>query len=145
MIPTADMFIDRLKTQLVPATLPSVDGALSLMGALDQLKRNGETFVVPSGEIAGPNTAGTSVLRQKVDYQVSVVFGLMRAGAAGGSSLTKIDDFKEAIKAALVGWQPDADSGNIVSYVRGKLAAINIDKGIFFWGCDFSCPYYVRV
>ncbi len=120
-----------------------VGGAGALVGAMDQLKASPSAFVIPSSDSPSINTAGTSIVRQRVMFQWTVMLGFSNAGAAGASQLDAIETVRAAVMDQLIGWMPDgADAAT--EYAGGKIAALNLEQGIIFWGSEFRAPFYVR-
>jgi hypothetical protein len=135
--------IHRLKTELVPDTLVSVEGAASLLMALDQLKAGPAAFVMPSARRVGENKSLTGVTCQHIMPAFTVAIGFTRAGATGGGRLDEIEEVSNAVLATLFGWKPDG-MADVVTHLGGRIASMNAEKHVIFWGDDFATGLYIR-
>ncbi len=103
----------------IRARLQSNATALKSVGTAEDLAalskgtapRDGEAFVIPFGEAAEPNAFSTGAFRQMVKVQFLVAFVTRHAAdAKGGERISKFDQYKASIEAALAGWLPTPQS-----------------------------------
>jgi hypothetical protein len=142
MIALTDV-IARLQSELVPGTFKAVSGAGELQAAADQLKASPSAFVLPSQDRAGPDTAGTQLVRQRVVQQISVVIGLSNLGPKGDRQFDALDELRKCLMRTLIGWTPEG-SIEPLNYAGGRMLIMDFELGLLFWGCEFSGAYYVR-
>jgi hypothetical protein len=106
--------IDEIRTRLQSkATALKVVGVAEDLAALTKgtAPRDGEAFVIPFGESAAPNAFSSGAFRQLVKVQFLVAFVTRHAAdAKGGERVSKFDQYKSSIEAALAGWLPAPES-----------------------------------
>lgn len=135
--------IAKLAPLKTDGTLRFVGGSADFNASVDQLKVSPSAFVMPSGKRPGPDEMITGVTHQRVSQQFTVMLGFNRAGATGADKLDEIEDVEAAVIDELLGWQPEGVVHPVI-YAGGRLVGINIQKGIIFWGSDFTAGYYLR-
>lgn len=141
---TPEQFQDRLRTQLCPGTLNSVEGAAELAAAFDQVSVDRMAFVVPGNEDAEPSTTGTIETRQRIRATMTVFFMVAASGdATGGKALNAAHLVREAIKTALIGWHPDGEPSP-VQYGGSAVADFDPRAGFLAYAVNFTTTYYVR-
>jgi len=87
-------------------------------------------FVYSGKEIAGP-----SEIINATSQLVPKRFHVMIAAQNTTQSIEPIEDIREQIKSALIGWQPDGDHDNI-SFVEGDI--IDLSKRLIWWKDTFE-------
>ncbi len=143
MISLAD--VQTRLTALIPNTLKGVDLLGELPAALDQLKGSPWAFVMPSQDRAGPDTAGTMEVRQRVVQQFAVLICFFGVGNLASAQLSSIDTIRAAVRGQLIGWLPNpSESGDPVSYIGGRITVADLDRSLIIWGEEFAGSYYVR-
>jgi len=107
-------------------------GLLALPGA----------FVLPLRDVATTMdmTGGTS---QKINQTFGVVLGLSnrRDVATGAAALDDLHPLRLALRTALVGWVPDAATGEPVHYSGGALLELD-GEGRLWWMDEFQLTTY---
>ena len=102
-------------------------------------------LVTPSKAEALPEgTVGQGVHSQLVTQTFSVFVLLARSqdGIVGYGKADDLDDLTEALRAALVGWQPDPDAST-VQFAGGMLDRFH--TGIVCWREDYSLETELRL
>jgi|GEM_PF-4635844 len=140
---SADDIIGVLKNGYAGGTLNAVEGAGTMPEAYDQVRVSKTAFVMPPGEHAIPNDAGTGVIRQKsiVAFQVLVVF--KNIGPTGADQTKEIDLTREGIKNALLGLLI-ADMTDPIQLISAGTADVNTAKGALLYALEFSTGYHIR-
>lgn len=133
------LILARLKSQLtgLKAVGQSADFAAAKAGMLALPGM----FVVPLRE-AGTVDEMTSATSQQVAQTFGVVIGLRnQRDALGGAALDDLHPHRLALRAALVGWVPDADTGEPVHFTSGRLLEIDAEQRLW-WMDEFQLTTY---
>lgn len=103
--------IDRLEAQV--SDLKSVEDAAELSELIRRNilpTRTPAAFVLPLGQEAQPSRSGTGRLHQQVQETLGVVLVYRHAGdKTGGKGRAGLVPVREAVRGALMGWQPHGD------------------------------------
>lgn len=98
-------------------------------------------FVVPMGE-DGRDIGLLSTTSQAVAQSFGVLHVVSnRRDAKVGAALDDLEALRAALKAALIGWVPDAATGEPVSFTSGKLLKFD-DEGRLWWMDEFNLNSY---
>ena len=98
-------------------------------------------FVIPSSERAGPSELVQRV-SQRVAFRFAVVLAIQNLrDMQGDAAQTDLDPIRQGVKAALLGWQPDA-ADSPITFVAGRL--VKWADGVLWWLDEFETTYYVR-
>lgn len=135
--------IGALKVDFANKTLRAVEPAESMPTSLDQVKTSPTAFVMPPGEKAGPNSAGTGVVRQRsaVSFQILLVFTGLGPNPSNRAGM--VNDAVEAVKDVFIG----AELGDITEPITLETAAIvefDAKAGTLIYGLSFSTAYQIR-
>lgn len=101
-------------------------------------------FVLTLDESAGENELVNMVM-QRVTVTLGVVLAIsngahpLNLGAGGNPN--RLQEFKDAVKSALLGWTPDPSCDNL-TYKGGKLAQVH--NRILWWQESFETSFYIR-
>lgn len=116
--------IARLKAQASPP-LAAVLGVMDLAAVAKGARPQPVTaYVFVAAERADPDERGYAGVLQRVTTEVSVIVAARNVagtGAAQGfAGLADLEAAKAAVKAALIGWQPDG-ADDLITYAGGDL------------------------
>ncbi|WP_374653119.1 hypothetical protein [Dongia sp.] len=99
-------------------------------------------FVVPIGEDAEPAVDMSGTLRQRVTETIGIVLVNSVAGdASGAKSRAPLDLINDAVKTALVGWEP-APGCDLIEFRRSRL--VGLQAGAVFIQTDVLTRWYLR-
>lgn len=133
--------ITRLQEQLT--TVRQVGGAADFDVAIQGAVAMPAVFVIPLGELAAPN-ALVGGLSQRVQLEVGVLLAVTnRRDAAGKAALVDLNSLRLLVRAALLGWVPDATTGERFVYRSGRLMRMDGD-GRLWWIDQFAVNSYLR-
>jgi hypothetical protein len=127
--------VQHLRTAL--PELRAVGGSADLDAALEGAVALPAAFVLPLLEQARPlKLLGLAAQR------VTVTFGVLhvlsnRRDARGAAALTDLHTHRRALRAALLGWVPDAETGEPVTFEGGRLMRLD-DEGRLWWMDEFK-------
>lgn len=111
--------IARLKAQLTGFVL--IAGAGELDAAIETIPAVPAAFVMPLSELAdAPDLVGVHHQRVTQEFAVVLVVSNLR-DAAGAAAATELQTRRLAVRAALVGWVPDALTGETVAFTSGRV------------------------
>ena len=128
------LVIGRIRAQL--PGLKGSGGSADLEAAMAGVLAVPAAFVIPLGESA-ERSATTLVTRQRITHNVGVVLAVSnRRDAAGAAALSELAPLRLALRAALVGWAPDAAEGEPLQFERGRLLRLAGD-GRLWWMDEF--------
>jgi hypothetical protein len=131
-----------LKTQLVGARgLKSVGLSAELDAAIEGGVAVPAAFVLPLAESAADMGLLSSTAQQVVQTFGVVHVVSNRRDAQGGAALNDLHALRLVLRAALVGWVPDAATGEAVTYTAGRLMKMDGD-GRLFWIDEFKLTTY---
>ena len=131
--------VARLKIQL-PA-LRSVGASADLDAAIEGAVALPAAFVLPLAE-----SAVDIGLTGSTGQRIAQAFGVLhvvsnKRDAQGGASLDELATHRVALRAALVGWVPDAATGEPVLFTGGRLLRLDGD-GRLWWIDEFALTTY---
>lgn len=136
--------IARLKDELVPSVLASVDECDDINDAIKQLRNNKPAaFVMFTGETAGLDRNLTGVTSQAVQYRFLVALGIQGAGNANMAKGSRMEAVRDAVKDKLIGWMPEGCAAEVI-YLRTTTLLKNLDAHLLFLGVEFQTAYYER-
>lgn len=127
--------IDRLREQCPPPLFKAVGGAIELDAAIQSAPATPCAWVMPLAEKAdAPHLA--SYQAQLVTQDISVVICLTnRRDATGAAAAQDLKSLRLAVRAALLGWAPDGETGDPLAFTGGRL--LRFDDGRLWWADEF--------
>ena len=133
--------IARLKAQVTG--MREIDGASSLDAAMRGAVSCPSAYAIPLTE-TGRELAHTG----PVDQLITVLFGVLivldtARTAQGLDVLIELEAKRRQVRQALVGWVPDEDTGEPVTFVGGELVQFQGD-GRLWWSDEFVLTTYYR-
>lgn len=133
------LIVARLKAQLT--ALRSVGASADLDAAIDGAPPVPAAFVLPLGETG----ADTGLINGTGERDVQT-FGVVhvinnRRDAKGEASLDDLKNHRLNLRAALVGWVPDAATGEPVKFAAGRLLRLD-GEGRLWWIDEFQLITY---
>lgn len=133
--------LDRLKAQV--SGMREIDGASSLDAAMRGLVAAPALYLIPLAD-RGHELPHTGT----VDQLIGVLFGVLivldtARSAQGLDVILELEAVRAQVRAALVGWVPDADTGEPVTFAGGELVQFQGD-GHLWWSDEFSLTTYYR-
>jgi len=133
--------IDRLKQQVTG--MREIDGASSLDAAMRGAVSCPSAYAIPLTE-TGRELAHTG----PVDQLITVLFGVLivldtARTALGMDVLIELEAKRHQVRQALVGWVPDEDTGESVTFAGGELVQFQGD-GRLWWSDEFVLTTYYR-
>lgn len=137
----ASAIIARLKAE-VPQ-LRQIDGAMELDDVLTNDVRvdTPAVFVVPLDDIPVADESFTGHVIQRITGTVAIVLCLDNyRDALGGESIGSLNQLRHAIRKALLGWVPDANTGEPVQAGPGRL--MEFTGGRTWWSDEYQINYY---
>lgn len=133
--------VARLRTEL--SALRSVGASADLDAAIEGAVAMPAAFVLPLAE-SGRDAALVGITAQRVTLAFGVLHVLSnRRDAQGGAALGDLHAHRQALKRALVGWVPDAATGEPVLFTGGRLLRLDGD-GRLWWIDEFELMTYYR-
>lgn len=128
------LLVDRLKASM--PELRQVGVLADLEGALQGAFTPPAAFVMPVSERAD-SPARTSVLRQRVSLRTGVLLSVQnRRDAKGAAALDTLRPLRSALRIALVGWVPDAETGEPMVHATGRIW--RMEGGRIWWLDEFD-------
>lgn len=125
----------RLRAQLTG--LRSVGSAADLDAAVAGVVVMPAAFVLPLAE-QGQDMGMSASTGIRVLQTFGVVHGISnRRDATGSAALDDLATLRQALRVALVGWVPDANTGQAVSFAAGRLLQMDGD-GRLWWIDEFN-------
>ena len=133
--------IGRLKAQVTG--MREIDGASSLEAAMRGAVSCPSAYAIPLTE-TGRELAHTG----PVDQLITVLFGVLivldtARTAQGLDVLIELEAKRRQVRQALVGWVPDEDTGEPVTFAGGELVQFQGD-GRLWWSDEFVLTTYYR-
>ncbi len=133
--------IARLKAQVTG--MREIDGASSLDAAMRGAVSCPSAYAIPLTE-TGRELAHTG----PVDQLITVLFGVLivldtARTAQGLDVLIELEAKRSQVRQALVGWVPDEDTGEPVTFAGGELVQFQGD-GRLWWSDEFVLTTYYR-
>ncbi len=133
--------IGRLKAQVTG--MREIDGASSLEAAMRGAVATPSLYLIPLTE-TGRELAHTGPLDQQIAVLFAVLFALDTARSAQGMDvLVELHTHRSQLRAALVGWVPDDETGEPVTFVGGELVQFQGD-GRLWWSDEFVLTTFYR-
>lgn len=133
--------LQRLKAHM--PGMREIDGASSLDAAMRGLVSTPSAYLIPLKD-TGLEMAHTG----PVDQDITVLFAVLIVLDAGRSAsgmdvLRELHTRRGQVRQALVGWVPDEDTGEPVTYAGGELVQFQGD-GRLWWSDEFLLSTYYR-
>ncbi|MDD2809298.1 hypothetical protein [Rhodoferax sp.] len=129
----------RLKTAL--PGLRQVGGSADMVSAMAGAVAVPAAFVLPMGEV-GKDLGLLGQTHQSVAQGFGVLHVVSnRRDAQGSAALDDLEALRTALKLALIGWVPDAATGEPVTFVSGKLVQFDAE-GRLWWLDEFLLNTY---
>lgn len=130
----------RIATQV--AALATVTGMADLIAAKGVVKRKPAAFVAPGQETALPGA-----MIGRTSQRVAETFGIWIAVANGASATgtaaqAELKTLADSVRAALVGWQPDANHTPVELVSAGPVQWD--DDQTLFWPEIYRTEYYLE-
>lgn len=133
--------IARLKAQVTG--MREIDGASSLDAAMRGAVSCPSAYAIPLTD-TGRELAHTGPVDQLITVLFGVVIVLDTARTAQGLDvLIELDAKRRQVRQALVGWVPDEDTGESVTFAGGELVQFQGD-GRLWWSDEFLLTTYYR-
>lgn len=131
--------VTRLKATLT--ALRTVGAAADLDAAFNGVVATPSAFVLPLAE-AGDGMGLLSSTGQRLTLAFGVVHCLSnRRDAQGGAAMDDLATHRAALKTALIGWVPNAATGEAVNFKAGRLLKMDGD-GRLWWTDEFELIDY---
>ena len=133
------LIVTRLKTQLT--ALRSVGASADLDAAIDGVLAMPAAFVLPLAE-SGRDTGLVGSTGERIVQSFGVLHCVSnRRDAQGGAALDDLKTHRLNLRQALVGWVPDAATGEPVLFSGGRLLRLDGD-GRLWWIDEFELITY---
>jgi hypothetical protein len=126
--------IARLRANLTGFTV--VAGSADLEAATASNATTPAAYVMPLAESAEPNDMlGLTHQRLTLEFAVVTVVANLR-DATGAAATADLNGKRMQVRAALVGWVPDASNGEPVTFTSGRLLQFRDSQ--LWWIDDFA-------
>ena len=133
--------VEHLRTQLVG--LRTVGASADLDAAIEGAVAMPAAFVLPLAE-TGRDTRLLGITEQRITQSFGVLHVLSnRRDAPGSAALADLTTHRAALRTALVGWVPDASTGEPVLFTGGRLMRLDGD-GRLWWIDEFELITHYR-
>lgn len=133
--------LDRLKARVTG--MREIDGASSLDAAMRGAVASPSLYLIPLTE-TGRELPHTGQLDQLITVLFGVLLVLDTARSAQGMDvLIELHTKRAQVREALVGWVPDDDTGEPVTFAGGELVQFQGD-GRLWWSDEFLLTTYYR-
>lgn len=131
-----DVVIQRLRHgPQAMSGMRQVGGSADIEAALKGTVQVPAAFVVPIGET--PDRATTNVMDQRVSLRFGVLLCVAnRADAQGAAALADLGTVRRQLRDCLLGWTPQPETGEPVSFARGRF--FRLDAGRLWWLDEFD-------
>ena len=134
--------VTRLQERLDPLELREIEAAAGLDAAISGNLASPAVYVIPLSE-RGTELAHTG----EVDQRETRVFAVLQVTETRArTAAPDVDTFvplRTAVKEALIGWVPDEDTGEPVTFLGGELIQLEGD-GRLWWSDEFVFTGYFR-
>jgi len=132
----------RLQERLAALNLREIEESAGLDAAMAGNLASPAVYVIPLSERGRPlDHTGT------VDEWETRVFGVLQVtdttGPMAAPDAATFAALRKAVKQALVGWVPDEDTGEPITFLGGELIQLAGD-GRMWWSDEFSFNGYFR-
>lgn len=132
--------ITRLKAQL--SGFVAVGGAADVDQAIEHAPATPAAYVMPLAESAEePSLIGLHQQRLALDFGVLIVISNLR-DPSGAAAAAELATRRAAVRTALMGWVPDADTGEPVFFVGGRLLQFRDQR--LWWTDEFRVFTHYR-
>lgn len=137
---TADTLVTRLKAQL--PGVKSIGASAELDAAIAGTPVTPSLFVIPLAE----SVTGELDTTGGVDQEVLQVFGVAfvvsnQRDVRGAAALNDLAPLRQATQAALLGWVPDAATGEPLLFRGGRLLRLD-GNGRIWWIDEFQVTHW---
>ena len=140
---SAQDIINLLSVDFAGGTLSAVEGAGALPAAWDQVRASRTAFVLPPGEVADRQDAGTGDLRQRSHVSVQIIVVFTGIDATGVDQSGDMDAAREGIKNALLG-QVVGDLADPFELSKCGTLDVDLPGASLAYTMEFSSSYYIR-
>ncbi len=125
--------ITRLRAQLTGWV--AIAGAADAAAAVENSPATPAAYVVPLAETAdAPDLVGVHHQRLMQEFGVVIVVSNLRE-PTGAAAAAELAARRLAVRAALLGWVPDASTGETVAFVAGRLLEFRDQR--LWWTDEF--------
>ena len=132
--------IDRLRAQL--SGFVTIAGSADVDSAVDGAPATPAAYVVALAETADPSDLiGVHEQRLMQEFAVVLVVANLR-DTTGAAAAAELATKRLALRAALLGWVPDAATGEPVQFVGGDLMQVRDQR--LWWSFVFRVITYYR-
>ena len=134
----SDMVRDRLRAELVPATLKMVQGAAEWSGLTTPppAARTPCAYVLPASFEPGPNGLAGGAVRQLVQQTIAVMIVVSSLrDARGEAAVQALEPAFLAVITALHGWKPSAAD---TALLLGAGELLDASGGLVVWQQQFT-------
>ena len=133
------LIVARLKAQLT--ALRTVGASVDLDAAIDGVVALPAAFVLPMAENASDTGLVSSTFQRVVQGFAVLHCVSNRRDAQGSAAMDDLKTHRASLRAALVGWVPDASTGEPVVFTAGRLMRLDGD-GRLWWMDEFQLITY---
>lgn len=133
--------LERLRSRLTG--MRQVEGLSSLAEAMKGVSAVPAAYLVPLAE-KGQEMPHTGAVDQFIGVMFGVIYAMPAARTSMGlDAVLALEAKRREVRLALVGWVPDADTGEPVTFVGGELLDLP-NTGHLWWADDFQLTTYFR-
>jgi hypothetical protein len=127
--------INRLRDQAA-GVFKSIDGAAELDAAIASAPVTPSAWAIPLAERPlDPHLADQSAQIVMLHFSV-VICVANRRDATGAAAVQGLQPLRQAVRAALLGWAPNPDDGNAVTFTGGRLLLFADQR--MWWADEFA-------
>ncbi|MCB8748321.1 hypothetical protein LHU53_15580 [Rhodoferax sp. U2-2l] len=140
------MKLSLVKARLKAASigLRTVGGAADLEAAQKGAVVMPGAFLLNLGDDAGPDDEPIGGTDQQIVKTIGVVLCLAnRRDSQGEAALDDLEDLRKAVRDTLVGWVPDATTGEPMTFAGGRLQSLDKESRLW-WMDEFRIKTYYR-
>ena len=136
------MIVAEIQARLVDRCQSSfviIGDAIGLAAVSNRPPASPAAYVIPIRDVSGDNSRMTGVL-QRTEMDVGVVIIVDNVSDdLGAAARQDLEVLKDAVRTALIGWQP-ASAEDVITHVSGELT--NAKGGTVWWEEQFAAAYY---
>lgn len=134
--------LERLRERLSDLPLREIEAAAGLNGAMNGIRAVPAVYVIPLSERGTqlPHTGSVDQLERRL---VGIVLAVEAIDTRGGAGALDLAALRGRIKKALVGWVPEPDTGEPVTFQGGDLVDFPGD-GRLWWADEYLLTGYFR-
>lgn len=99
-------------------------------------------YVLTMEEVSGDNERDTGPVLQRIESDIGVIIVAENVSdAKAGAAAAEIEEVKAWTRRRLLGFVPDAATGEPVTHVAGKL--VKVSGGCVWWGETFGLASFI--